>query len=61
MDIFAYADSINWGADYLDMNTGYIYAITEVAGAKRFFGLELPIPVYDSTSGEKIGTVSRNS
>ena len=28
MDIFEYADSINWAADYLDMHTGYIYLIS---------------------------------
>ena len=41
MDIYKYADEINWAADYMDNYTGKIYAITE---AKDFDGR---IPVYD--------------
>ena len=59
MDIYEYADSIDWAADYYDQHTGYIYAITEVAGAKKFFDIELPIPVYDITTGDLIGHVRR--
>ena len=29
MDIYAYAESIDYLADYMDMTTGYIYKITE--------------------------------
>lgn len=51
MDIFEYADSINWSADYYDMYTGYIYAITRASESHDC------IPVYDN--GVLIGTVSR--
>ena len=57
MDIYAYAESINWGADYYDMHTGLIYGIQEVGRAKKLFGIDLPIPVYEN--GVKIGYVER--
>ena len=50
MDIFKYADSINWMADYFDYHTGYIYAITEATDTNR-------IPVYEN--GVLIGFVNR--
>lgn len=42
MDIFKYAESINWASDYLDIHTGYIYKITEGCN----FDYK-KIPVYD--------------
>lgn len=50
MDIFKYADSIGWMADYMDLTTGYIYAITEAENHDR-------IPVYDNSY--LIGFVNR--
>lgn len=57
MDIFSYAESIDWGADYYDMHTGYVYAIQE---AKREAGNETPtsIKVYDGSTC--IGVVNKN-
>lgn len=54
MDIYKYAESVNWNADYYDMKTGYIYGIQEAGRARKFFGIELPIKVYNS-DGEYIG------
>lgn len=51
MDIFAYADSINWAADYYDMHTGYIYGITKTNDHNT-------IPVY--RDGQLIGYVNRD-
>jgi len=43
MDIYEYAESINYSADYLDQHTGYIYCIQDY---KR---LGLPqIPITDN-------------
>lgn len=50
MDIFKWADDMHWLADYMDHNTGYIYAITEAENKDR-------IPVYDN--GILIGYVNR--
>ena len=48
MDIYEYAESINYAADYLDQHTGYIYHIRDY---KR---LGLPqIPISDN--GKIIG------
>lgn len=47
MDIYNYAESINYAADYYDFHTGLIYAITE---AKNHDG---KIPVYED--GRLIG------
>ena len=60
MDIYKYAESINWGADYLDMHTGYIYKIQEAGNARKLFGIELPIKVYDS-AGNFIGVAQKNT
>lgn len=66
MDIFKYAESIDFGADYYDWHTGYIYGIQEYGRAKKF-GLPTPaelqfgkdgIIVYDS--GKPIGIVYPN-
>ena len=29
MDIYAYGESINWMADYMDMHTGLIYGLVD--------------------------------
>ena len=39
MDIYSYAESINWSADYIDMRTGRIYKIQEAGNMKKFFGI----------------------
>lgn len=59
MDIYEYAESINYGADYYDYQTGYTYGISEVGRAKKFFGIDLEIPVYQD--GVLIGYARRNS
>ena len=58
MDIYAYADSINWGADYYDWQTGYTYGIQEAGRARKLFGIEMPIPVYEN--GELIGYAEKS-
>ncbi len=53
MDIFKYAESIHFAADYYDMHTGYIYKCTE-------YTEDMPgIPVYDSMTNEFIGYAKR--
>ena len=59
MDIYEYAESINWNADYMDINSGYIYKIRESGIARKLFNLELPIKVYDSY-GNFIGYAEEN-
>ena len=39
MDIYAYAESIDYAADYYDHHTGYIYHIQEYGRMKKFFGM----------------------
>ena len=58
MDIYAYAESINWNADYYDWHTGYTYGIQEVGRLKKFFGIDAQIPVYDN--GELIGYAKKS-
>jgi len=41
MEIYSYAESIDYAADYMDMNTGYTYGIQEYGRAKKF-GLPTP-------------------
>ena len=54
MDIYRYAESINYSADYMDMNTGNVYMIQEYGQALKF-GLPTPgIRVRDS-DGNDIG------
>ena len=55
MDIFKYADSIGWAADYMDMHTGLIYAITRAYTDEN--GKKV-IPVYEN--GILIGTTTDN-
>ncbi len=58
MDIYAYAESINWNADYYDWQTGYTYGIQKAGRARKFFGYEMPIPVYKN--GELIGYAEKS-
>lgn len=55
MDIFEWAESVDYGADYFDNDTGYIYHIQE---AKRT-GNKNSITVTDS-EGNLIGMVNKN-
>lgn len=50
MDIFEFAKSVNWNADYYDYHTGYIYMITEASTYEN-----KKIPAYDSNTCEYIG------
>ena len=58
MDIYKYAESINWGADYYDFNTGYIYCIQEAGRMRKLFNIESDIRVINS-NGEFIGYVKK--
>lgn len=58
MDIYSYAESINWSADYIDMRTGRIYKIQEAGNMKKFFGIENP-PIKVFQDGKFIGYASR--
>ena len=59
MDIYAYAESIGYGADYMDPHTGYIHGIQAYGRALKF-GLPTPgILVYDS-DGNAIGVARKN-
>lgn len=55
MDIIKYAKSINWGADYYDPYTGYIYHIADTGRALKFF--RLPLPIMISYNGERVGCI----
>lgn len=54
MDIFKYAESIDWSADYYDYTTGYIYHIAECGNMMRFFGIT-PSRIRVSDDGKTIG------
>ena len=58
MDIYEYAESINWGADYMDKE-GNIYCIQEAGRLKKLFGIESDIKVKDPY-GNVIGYAKRN-
>lgn len=53
MNIFEYADSIDWAADYMDMSSGRIYKISAVRDMRDH------IPVYDY-EGNYLGDVNKN-
>ena len=59
MDIFEYADSIDWNADYMDMNTGYTYGIQEAGKASKLTGKK-PDVINVYSDNEYIGVVRRN-
>ncbi len=50
MDIYNYAESIDYMADYYDMHTGYIYGIQEYGRAKKF-GLPTPAEIQFGSDG----------
>ena len=55
MDIYKYAEEIDWNADYMDPATGYIYKIQEAGRMKKFgFDPDPKIRVTDY-SGNTIG------
>lgn len=54
MDIYAYAKSIDYAADYWDHHTGYIYHIQEYGRQLKFFGIDIGIKVSDQ-DGNIIG------
>lgn len=58
MDIYEYAESIDWGADYYDWKTGHIYCIQEAGRMRKLFGIEADIRVKNSR-GEFIGYAER--
>ena len=57
MDIYQYAESINYIADYMDMNTGHIYKIQEY-GKNLKINPDATISVYDD-NGNYLGEVKR--
>lgn len=59
MDIYAYAESIDWGADYYDIHTGCTYGIQQAGRMKKFFGIDAEIPVY--LDGKLIGYAQKDS
>lgn len=50
MEIYSYAKSIDYMADYYDMWTGYTYGIQEYGRAKKF-GLPTPAELQFGTDG----------
>ena len=60
MDIFKYAESIDWKADYMDMTTGYIYGIQEAGKIMEQTGKKPEfINVY--CDDKYIGVIRRNN
>lgn len=55
MDIYKYAESINYGADYYDFNSGYIYKIQEYKRRLDEGTADAKIRVVDSYSGDTLG------
>lgn len=59
MDIYAYAESIGYAADYMDPHTGYIYHIQDYGRALRF-GLPTPGIVVSDSDGTILGVARKN-
>lgn len=57
MDIYEYAESIDYAADYYDFHTGYIYKIQEYGLVKD--DPEARIRVVDSSDGSCIGEAAK--
>ena len=57
MDIWNFARSVDFGADYLDPNTGYIYHIMEYGRAKKFGLPDVYGGIRVSENGVTIGVV----
>ena len=55
MDIYKYAESTNYGADYYDFNSGYIYKIQEYKRRLDEGVSDAKIRVVDSYSGDTLG------
>ena len=60
MDIYEYAKSINYNADYYDMNTGYIYKIQDYGLALKR-GLPTPGIKVINNDGDVIGIAKNPS
>ena len=58
MDIYEYAERINYGADYLDQHTGYVYHIQEYGKALKYGFPTKGIRV--SVNGTTIGYATKN-
>ena len=50
MNIYDRAEQFGYGADYYDMDTGYIYGIQEYGRAKKF-GLPTPAEILFNEDG----------
>lgn len=59
MDIYAYAKSIDYNADYYDHHTGYIYKIQDYGRALKF-GLPTPGIMVSDSNGNLIGVARKN-
>ena len=57
MNIWNYARSINFGADYYDTYTGYTYHLQEYGNAKRFGLPTLYDGIRVSENGTTIGII----
>jgi hypothetical protein len=60
MDIYEYAESINWDVDYLDPHTGNIFCIQEAGRMKKLFNIEDPEIKVKDPLGNIIGYAQRN-
>lgn len=59
MDIYVYAESIGYGADYMDPHTGYIYRIQDYGRAIKF-GLPTTGIIVCDSDGTVIGVARKN-
>lgn len=59
MDIFKWAEDYNYGADYMDPNTGYVYHLQEY-GKLMKSGLPYEKKVKVTCGGKLIGYVEDN-
>ena len=53
MDIYAYAEEVNYLADYYDFHTGLIYKIQEYGAVKN--DPDAKIRVVDAMTGQTVG------
>ena len=60
MDIYEYAKSINYGADYYDMHTGYTYLIQNYGNTIKS-GFPSPGIAIADGSGNIIGYAKENN
>ena len=59
MDIYKYAESINYAADYIDMSTGYVYKIQDYGRSLKFGFPSSGIAVYNDST--LIGYARKNN